>query len=92
MADWKPDAIVGLQRHYRLQWEPVQSSYVLLYPEGVVKLSGSAGEIMKRIDGKASVEDIVGQLELAFPGTDLRNDVIHFLEVANGNGWIRTIE
>ena len=33
---------------FRLQWEPAQDCHVLLYPEGMVKLNGSAGEIIKR--------------------------------------------
>lgn len=90
MADLDMTTIITLQRHYRFQWEPAQESYVLLYPEGVVKLSGSAGEILKRVDGKTSADDIVRQLEQAFPGADLRHDVTQFLEVAYGNGWIRT--
>ena len=35
-------------RGFRLQWEPAQNAYVLLYPEGMIKLNGSAGEILKR--------------------------------------------
>ncbi|MDE2371087.1 MAG: pyrroloquinoline quinone biosynthesis peptide chaperone PqqD, partial [Burkholderiales bacterium] len=35
---------------FRLQWEAAQDCHVLLYPEGMVKLNGSAGEIMKRCD------------------------------------------
>ena len=62
---------------------------MLLYPEGMVQLPGSAGEIMKRVDGTRSVEDIVGELQSTFPGVDLRADVIEFLEVAHGKGWIR---
>ena len=31
---------------FRLQWEPAQESHVLLYPEGMVKLNQSAGEIL----------------------------------------------
>jgi len=89
MAELNTAAIIALQRHYRFQWEPAQDSYVLLYPEGVVKLSGSAGEILKRVDGKTSADDIVRELELAFPGIDLRGDVTQFLEMAYGNGWIR---
>jgi pyrroloquinoline quinone biosynthesis protein D len=92
MADLNTTAIIALQRHYRFQWEPAQESFVLLYPEGVVKLSGSAGEILKRVDGKSSADDIIRRLEEAFPGADLRNDVMQFLEVAYGNGWIRTQE
>ena len=41
---------------FRLQWEPAQSCFVLLYPEGMVKLNQSAGEIMKRCDGQRDVE------------------------------------
>ena len=43
-----PDSVIELQRHFRFQWEPAQQAHVLLYPEGMVKLPGSAGEIMKR--------------------------------------------
>ena len=39
-------------RGFRLQWEPAQKAHVLLYPEGMVKLNGSAGEILKRCDGE----------------------------------------
>ena len=41
----------ALSAMYRLQWEEVQQAWVLLYPEGMVKLNGSAGEIIKRLDG-----------------------------------------
>lgn len=83
-------AVVELQRQYRFQWEPAQDSFVLLYPEGMVKLAGSAGEIVKRIDGNNSVEQIIIELEKIFPGADLRQDVIDFLEAAHAKGWIRT--
>ena len=86
------DAIFEIARHYRFQWEPAQQAHVLLYPEGMVKLPGSSGEIMKRINGTSTVGEIVADLERAFPGADLRGDVIEFLEHANGRGWIRTKE
>ncbi len=82
------DRALELPRQFRFQWEPAQESFVLLYPEGMVKLQGSAGEIMKRVDGSRSAEQIVADLETAFPGVDLRNDVLQFLEVAHGKGWI----
>jgi pyrroloquinoline quinone biosynthesis protein D len=82
-------SIVELERQFRFQWEPAQQCFVLLYPEGMVQLKGGAGEIMKRVDGKNSVERIVKELELAFPGADVRQDVIDFLEAAHGKGWIR---
>jgi pyrroloquinoline quinone biosynthesis protein D len=92
MSDRLPlaaSAPLELLRQYRFQWEPAQNCHVLLYPEGMVKLPGSAGEIMKRVDGTRSVDDIVNDLQSAFPGVDLRADVVEFLEVAHGKGWIR---
>ena len=88
-AAFTDDTIFELQRHFRFQWEPAQQGFVLLYPEGMVKLPGSAGEIMKRIDGKSSVRAIVEDLHNTFPGADLSGDVIGFLEHVNGKGWIR---
>lgn len=74
---------------FRFQWEEVQNCHVVLYPEGMVKLSGSAGEIMKRCDGQNTVTDILNDLHQAFPDADLEADVYKFLEVAHANGWIR---
>ena len=83
------DAPVSLEKQFRFQWEPAQESFVLLYPEGLVKLEGGAGEIMKRIDGNKTVSQIIADLEATFPGADLRQDVIDFLEAAYAKGWIR---
>ena len=47
---------------FRFQWEEAQDCYVILYPEGMINLSPSAGEIMKRCDGVASVDDILADL------------------------------
>lgn len=83
------DVPVILEKQFRFQWEPAQDSFVLLYPEGLIKLPGSAGEIMKRIDGSKTVSQIITDLETTFPGVDLRQDVIDFLEHAYAKGWIR---
>jgi pyrroloquinoline quinone biosynthesis protein D len=72
----------------RLQWEPAQSAYVLLYPEGMVKLNGSAGEIMKRCDGEADLATIVRQLETAFGASSLEGDVRAFVEMAAKQRWL----
>src|SRR5690606_40710421 len=53
----------AIARGFRLQWEPAQSAHVLLYPEGMVKLNGSAGEILRRCDGVATLAEIVSDLE-----------------------------
>ena len=76
----------------RLQWEEVQSSYVLLYPEGMVKLNTSAAEILKRCDGVRNVDEIVADLELAFKRTGLQGEIEHFLQLARAQGWISAAE
>jgi pyrroloquinoline quinone biosynthesis protein D len=82
------DTVLQLDRRFRFQWEPAQEAYVLLYPEGMVKLGTSAGEILKRVDGVASITEIIAGLERAFPGVDLRGDVIGFLAHAHEKGWV----
>ena len=82
--------VPALSRLFRLQFEQAQSAWVLLYPEGMVRLSTSAGELMKRLDGAASVDALIADLESTFPGADLRSDVLQFLEEALGRGWITT--
>ncbi|HSD61568.1 MAG TPA: pyrroloquinoline quinone biosynthesis peptide chaperone PqqD [Burkholderiales bacterium] len=89
-AKFAPQDVAEITRRHRLQWEEVQQSWVLLYPEGMVKLNPSAGEILKRVDGTRSVAEVIADLERAFPGMDLSKDVIAFLEAAHERGWIRT--
>lgn len=75
---------------YRFQWEPAQDCYVLLYPEGMVKLNGAAAEILKRVsENKQTVAELIAELRVAFNGEDLADDVYKFLEEAHDNDWIR---
>lgn len=78
-----------LSRLFRLQWEPAQDAYVLLYPEGMVKLSQSAAEILKRCDGKTTIEALVLDLEEAFSVKGLQDDVGAFVREAYDRGWLR---
>lgn len=73
---------------YRLQWEPVQEAWVLLYPEGMVKLNGSAGEIMRRLDGQTTVAELINGLEHDFETQGLSQEVMTFLNIAQEQGWI----
>lgn len=83
-ADSKP----ALGRGLRMQWEPAQKAHVLLYPEGMVKLNGSAGEIMKRCDGMRTVAEIVSDLEQTFATTGLEKDVQAFVTMALEKRWL----
>ena len=73
---------------FRLQWEPAQQCHVLLYPEGMVKLNRSAGEILSRCDGDSDVQAIVADLEQAFHSTGLQQDVLAFLAIALEQRWV----
>ena len=79
-----------LAAQYRLQWEEVQKAWVLLYPEGMVKLNTSAGEIMHRLDGQKTVQSVIDELEAQFDTTGLTADVLDFLVIARQQGWVRT--
>ena len=83
------DAVPSVAVPFRFQWEEAQQCYVLLYPEGMVKLNGAAGEILKHCDGERTVAEIVSQLESQFPGADLESDVLDFLAEARDKRWIR---
>jgi pyrroloquinoline quinone biosynthesis protein D len=74
---------------FKLQWEEVQKSWVLLYPEGMVKLNGSAGEIMSRLDGNTTIEALVAKLEQQFNTSGLQSDVLEFLVIAQRQGWVK---
>ena len=82
----------AIARGFRLQWEPAQNAHVLLYPEGMVKLNGSAGEILKRCDGQRTVLAIVEELEKAFNAPDLTNDVMSFMTFAVERRWLEMRE
>jgi pyrroloquinoline quinone biosynthesis protein D len=75
-------------RGFRLQWEEVQGCHVLLYPEGMVKLNRSAGEILTRCTGTATVAEIVADLETAFGAANLQGDVESFLDMARQQRWV----
>jgi len=77
-----------LSRMFRLQWEEAQGAYVLLYPEGMVKLNTSAAEILKLCDGRRALGEIVAMLEQAFNTSGLTASVKDFVATAQQRGWL----
>jgi pyrroloquinoline quinone biosynthesis protein D len=73
---------------FRLQWEPAQNCHVLLYPEGMVKLNDSAGEIMKRCDGQRTVLAIAQDIEATHALSNLQADVLAFVGIAGQQKWL----
>ncbi len=83
------DSVPMLRRGFRFQFEPAQDCHVLLYPEGMVKLNDSAGEILKLVDGRRDVAAIVAALRERFPEVPgIDEDILAFLEVAHAQFWI----
>ena len=87
--EFDKQSIPELSPTFRFQWEEAQDCYVILYPEGMVKLSQSAGAIMSKCDGVNKVTNIIDALHTEFPGNELADDVLQFLNQAKSNGWIR---
>ena len=84
--------VYALAPHHRFQWEEAQDSYVILFPEGMIKLHGGAGEVLNRVNGKASVDDIVTELKEAFPDAqDIEKDIYGMFDLAVGKAWLSKI-
>ena len=60
-----PDACYGIAPGHRMQWEEVQQSWVILYPEGMVQLNDSAAEVLRRCDGVTPLSAVIADLEAA---------------------------
>ena len=83
--------VAKLNPLFRMQYEKAQGCYVLLFPEGMIKLNPSAAEILKRVDGSKTETTICQELRAAFPDApdDLEDDVRAFLIHAEEKKWIR---
>ncbi len=82
------EKLLAVNNHFQLQWEDKQDCFVLLYPEGMVQLSQSAGEIMNLCDGKKNCYTITKTLEDKFKTIGLENDIVEFLEDAMSRNWV----
>ena len=84
--------IYAIALHHRFQWEEAQSCYVILFPEGMVKLNGGAGEVLNLVDGKRTVAEIITELKAKFADVpDLESDIIGMLELAIEKAWLRRV-
>jgi pyrroloquinoline quinone biosynthesis protein D len=82
-------ATFKLNPRYQFQWEEAQQCHVLLYPEGLIKLSGSAAEILQRCVAPTTTLKLIDELNNQFLGAEgLANDVREFLTDAQNQLWI----
>jgi pyrroloquinoline quinone biosynthesis protein D len=85
----KLEDIYKIAPHHRFQWEKAQDCYVILFPEGMVKLNGGAGEVLNLVDGNHSVEKITEELVNKFPDANgIDKDIIGMIEMALEKAWI----
>ena len=82
------DAVLEIDPKYLFRWEEPQQAYVMLYPEGVVKLNETGAAILQLCDGINSVAEIISELNEKY-STDVSDSVNKFLEVSHAKGWIR---
>ena len=78
-----------LNPQYRLQWEEAQNCHVLLYPEGLVQLSGSAATILELCQEATNLSQVVATLSQRFPDAEgIANDIREFLVEAQTQDWV----
>ncbi len=85
----KPTDRPHLNPIYMFRWEEPEQAYVLLYPEGIIKLNNSAGNILDLCTGDKTIDGIVTELERRFEATGLSEDVYKFMKESLDNGWIQ---
>lgn len=80
-ADISGEAVPKFPRGVRLRYDDVRSQWILLAPERILKPDGVALEILKRCDGKATLDQITDDLAAAFDANreEIGRDVREFL-------------
>jgi pyrroloquinoline quinone biosynthesis protein D len=85
--------IYKIAAHHRFQWEKAQDCYVILFPEGMVKLNGSAGEVLNLVNGEADVESITEILSKKFSDApNIAKDIEGMIELALEKTWIEKVD
>ncbi len=86
------EKLIVVNNHFQLQFEKAQDCFVLLYPEGMVQLNQSAGEIMNQCDGTKNFNQIVETLEKKFDMSGLEKDVESFFAEAFERKWVNYVD
>ncbi|MFJ9855635.1 pyrroloquinoline quinone biosynthesis peptide chaperone PqqD [Streptomyces sp. NPDC101150] len=84
-ARWRP----VLAPAVHLRHDRVRGTDLLLLPERVVVLEGSAGAVLRWCDGKREVPQIVRELARRYPGAPVADEVPEFLDRMREEGWLR---
>ena len=81
-ATVSPEAMPALPRHVRIQYDPIRRAFAVLSPEKVFWPDEISLEILRRCDGRSSVEKIVSDLAREYNADeeDVGADVTSFLQ------------
>ncbi len=86
---FEADARPRLARGARLTWDEVGERHLLLVPEGLVALNGSAAAVLELCDGRRTVSDIVAELTGRYPDAPaLADDVSALLAGIAQKGFV----
>ena len=81
---WRPALSRGVVLHH----DRVRDTDLLLLPERVVVLRGSAGSVLGLCDGTRAVDDIVAELGARYPAAPVADQVPGFLAALRKEGWL----
>jgi pyrroloquinoline quinone biosynthesis protein D len=85
------EAIPAFNRGFRLRHDDVRNAWVVLAPERLFMLDEPAAEVLKLVDGKRSVAEIVDALaaQFAAPRSEIAADVDSMLRDLSEKGAIQ---
>jgi pyrroloquinoline quinone biosynthesis protein D len=86
------DKILQLSAGTKLKHDPVRQADFLLLPERVVKLNDTAGAILKLVDGKRTLQEIVdAMVEPVSPDEkeEAERQVREFIGDLQRRGWLK---
>jgi pyrroloquinoline quinone biosynthesis protein D len=72
----------------RLQYDEVREEHLLLVPEGLVRLSPTAAEVLALCDGERSLDHIVDTLAARYNDADIRDDVRGLVDAMAQKGLV----
>jgi pyrroloquinoline quinone biosynthesis protein D len=75
-------ALPSLPKHVRIQYDPVRQAFAVLSPENIFWPNEISLDILRRCDGRSTVEEIVAGLarEYDAPVEEVATDVTAFLQ------------
>ena len=77
---------------HRLQWEAAQQAWVILYPEGMIRLNDSAADVLRRCDGLKTLQAVITEVEADYEQAGLVDDIVSLLSAARADGWLHEEE